>query len=129
LDIIKQILPEIRKLTIGFILCDIAAFVIYGLFVSFSAAFLWGLLIGTAAMIANFTIMGYVSFKATERNARSAKWRMRLSYILRLLFLGGLLFLCYLAPGIDFIGFFITPFFLLVIYAAEAVIKLIKKEG
>jgi amino acid transporter len=127
--IIKQLLPEIRKLTIGFLLCDITAFVIYGLIAGFTAAFLWGLLIGTAAMIINFTVMGYVSFRATERSARSAKRRMRLSYILRLIFLGGLLFLCYLAPGIDFIGFFITPFFLLVIYAGEAVIKLIKKEG
>jgi hypothetical protein len=127
--IIKQLLPEIRKLTLGFLICDAAAFLIYGLIFSFSAAFLWGLLIGTAAMLANFAIMGYVSFKATERTAKSAKWRMRISYILRLLCLGGLLFLCYLAPGIDFIGFFITPFFLLVVYAGEAIIKIIKKEG
>jgi hypothetical protein len=127
--IIKQLLPEIRKLTIGFLLCDTLAFVIYGLIAGFSTAFLWGLLIGTAAMLINFTVMGYVSFKATERSARSAKWRMRLSYMLRLLFLGGLLFLCYLAPGIDFIGFFISPFFLLLIYAGESIIKMIKKEG
>jgi hypothetical protein len=127
--IIKQLLPEIRKLTIGFLLCDTLAFVIYGLVNGFSTAFLWGLLIGTAAMLLNFTVMGYVSFKATERSARSAKRRMRLSYILRLFFLGGLLFLCYIAPGIDFIGFFISPFFLLVIYAGESIIKMIKKEG
>jgi hypothetical protein len=127
--IIKQLLPELRKLTLGFLICDAAAFLIYGLIFSFQAAFLWGLLIGTAAMLANFAVMGYVSFKATERGAVSAKRRMRLSYILRLLFLGGLLFLCYLAPGIDFIGFFITPFFLIIIYTGEAIIKLIKKEG
>jgi hypothetical protein len=127
--IIKQLLPEIRKLSLGFLLCDAAAFLIYGLIVSFETAFLWGLLIGTAAMLVNFAVMGYVSFKATERSAVSAKRRMRLSYILRLLFLGGLLFLCYLAPGINFIGFFITPFFLLVIYTAESIMKMIKKEG
>jgi hypothetical protein len=127
--IIKQILPEMKKLALGFIICDGLAFLIYGLIASFETAFLWGLLIGTAAMLINFTVMGYVSFKATERSARSAKWRMRISYILRLVFLGGLLFLCYIAPGINFIGFFITPFFLLIIYTAESVIKLIKKEG
>jgi hypothetical protein len=127
--IIKHLLPELRKIIIGFLICDAAAFLIYGLAVSFETSFLWGLLIGTAAMILNFGVMGFVSFKATQRGVRSAKWMMRISYILRLLFLGGLLFLCYVLPGINFIGFFISPFFLLLIYAGEAIVKIIRKEG
>jgi hypothetical protein len=125
----KHLLPELRKVIIGFLICDAAAFLIYGAAFRFEAAFLWGLLAGTAAMTANFAVMGYVSFKATERSARSAKWLMRISYIVRLLVLGGLLFLCYIAPGINFIGFFISPFFLLLIYAGEALLKIINKEG
>ncbi|MDR0991568.1 MAG: ATP synthase subunit I [Ruminococcus sp.] len=127
--IIKHLLPELRRIIIGFLICDTAAFLIYGLVVRFDTAFLWGLLIGTAAMTANFAVMGYVSFKATERGAKSAKRIMWLSYALRLIFLGGVLYLCYLVPGIDFIGFFISPFFLILIYTGEAVIKLIKREG
>jgi hypothetical protein len=126
--IIKQLLPELRTYAIGFLICDALAFVIYGLVASFSTAFLFGLLIGTAAMLLNFFVMGYVSFKATERSAASAKRRMRLSYALRLLSLGGLLYVCYILPGVDFIGFFITPIFPVLIYTAESVIKLIKKE-
>jgi hypothetical protein len=129
LIIIKQLIPELRKVLIGFLICDAAAFLIYGLVVRFEAAFLWGLLIGTAAMTVNILIMGYVSFKATERGVRSAKWMMRISYMLRLLFLGGVLFLCYLSPGINFIGFFISPLFLLIIYAGEGILGLFKKEG
>jgi hypothetical protein len=124
-DFVKK---ELASIAPGVLICGAAAFLLSGLLWKWDLAFGLGLIFGIISVLSNFAVMGYISYRATMRSAGSAKLIMRISYFVRIILLGGCLYLCFVLPWLNPIAFFITPFFINIVYTAQSIIHTIKER-
>jgi hypothetical protein len=123
-------MPEFVKTEFRFIaprvcICGAAAFLISGIVWKWDLSFALGLIFGIICVLANFLVMGIVSYKATMRGARGAKTAkavMSISYVIRVVALGLCLYLCYIIPWLNPIAFFVTPIFVNIVYLIDSII-------
>jgi hypothetical protein len=124
-DFVKS---ELFYLTPRLFLCGTLAFVISGLVWKWDLSFALGLVFGIICVLANFVIIGIVSYRASMRGAKSAVLIMRISYFVRIIALGGCLYICYIIPWLNPIAFFVTPFFINVTYFSKSILDTIKER-
>jgi hypothetical protein len=124
-DFVKK---ELIHLTPRVFICGAVTFAVSGLVWKWDLPFLFGLLFGILCILLNFSVMGYISYRATMRSAGSAKLIIRISYFVRIILLGGCLYICFIIPWLNPIAFFITPFFINIVYTAESILHTLKER-
>jgi hypothetical protein len=120
-------MPDFVKTELKFfapriLICGAAAFLISGLVWRWDLSFALGLIFGIICVLINFLIMGIITYKATMRGATAAKTIMRISYAVRIIALGGCLYLCYVISWLNPIAFFVTPIFVNIVYLVDSII-------
>jgi hypothetical protein len=110
------------------LVCGILTFTVSGLVWKWNLPFALGIIFGIICILLNFAVMGYISYRATFRSASSAKIIMRISYFIRIIALGACLYLCSVIPWLNPIAFFITPFFINIVYISQSIIETIKER-
>jgi hypothetical protein len=126
-------MPEFVKKEFSFIaprviVCGAFAFLLSGLLWKWDLPFALGLVFGIIIILLNFAVMGYVSHRALMRGPGAAKVIMRISYFVRIIALGGCLYICFAVPWLNPIAFFITPFFINIVYTFHSIIEKIKER-
>ncbi|MBQ5333247.1 MAG: ATP synthase subunit I [Oscillospiraceae bacterium] len=113
------------KILLADLLLFIAALPFYGLTVSVPA----GLLLGTAASLANFILIGYSAERAVEKgSAKAAKRYMFSFYLIRLAIMGAAIYAGFVCEFPDPVCVFIPLLYPKLFYSGSAVISEIKNK-
>ena len=96
MDSRKIVWKETAIMAVGLLLCGAAMVAVFALLGYFQMNVLWGALAGSLVMIANFFLMAVVVTLATDRanngQVKQAQKMVQLSSLVRLLLMGGALF-------------------------------------
>lgn len=126
----KMITDELKFIALPVIVLDAAVMLAAAPFFGFTLAGVYGLLLGNAAMLANFILLGYSSERAVEKTAVSAKRYMLLFYLIRFGIMGAAMALAFHSDRIN--GFYtvIPLLYPKMIYTLSAVFpSIFRKKG
>lgn len=98
MDSRKIVLHETLVITVGILICTAVMIGIYAILGFLDRSVVFGALVGTVLSLANFFIMAMVASmaadKAQEQDAAAGKKMVQSSYMIRMLAIFGILFLC-----------------------------------
>lgn len=126
----KMITDELKFIALPVIVLDAAVMLAAAPFFGFTLSGAYGLLLGNAAMLANFILLGYSSERAVEKTAVSAKRYMLLFYLIRFGIMGAAMALAFHSDRIN--GFYtvIPLLYPKMIYTLSAVFpSIFRKKG
>ena len=126
----KMITDELKFIALPVIVLDAAVMLATAPFFGFTLSGAYGLLLGNAAMLANFILLGYSSERAVEKTAVSAKRYMLLFYFIRFAIMGAAMALAFHSDRIN--GFYtvIPLLYPKMIYTLSAVFpSIFRKKG
>lgn len=126
----KMITDELKFIALPVIVLDAAVMLAAAPFFGFTLSGVYGLLLGNAAMLANFILLGYSSERAVEKTAVSAKRYMLLFYLIRFGIMGAAMALAFHSDRIN--GFYtvIPLLYPKMIYTLSAVFpSIFRKKG
>lgn len=125
-----MITDELKFIALPVIVLDAAVMLAAAPFFGFTLSGVYGLLLGNAAMLANFILLGYSSERAVEKTAVSAKRYMLLFYLIRFGIMGAAMALAFHSDRIN--GFYtvIPLLYPKMIYTLSAVFpSIFRKKG
>lgn len=105
------------------ILADLLIFIATLPFYGISAEIPLGLLLGTAAMLINFVLLGYSVGHCIEKNKKAAKRYMFSFYIIRFAIMGAALVLGFLSPLCNSVCTYIPLLYPKLFYTGSAIFK------
>lgn len=125
-----MITDELKFIALPVIILDAAVLLAAAPFFGFTLDGVFGLLLGNAAMLANFILLGFSSERAVEKTAVSAKRYMLLFYFIRFTIMGAAMALAFHSDRIN--GFYtvIPLLYPKMIYTLSAVFpSIFRKKG
>lgn len=125
-----MITDELNFIALPVIILDAAVLLAAAPFFGFTLDGVFGLLLGNAAMLANFILLGFSSERAVEKTAVSAKRYMLLFYFIRFAIMGAAMALAFHSDRIN--GFYtvIPLLYPKMIYTLSAVFpSIFRKKG
>ena len=126
----KMITDELKFIALPVIVLDAAVMLAAAPFFGFTLAGVYGLLLGNAAMLANFILLGYSSERAVEKTAVSAKRYMLLFYFIRFAIMGAAMALAFHSDRINGLYTVIPLLYPKMIYTLSAVFpSIFRKKG
>lgn len=125
-----MITDELNFIALPVVILDAAVLLAAAPFFGFTLDGIFGLLLGNAAMLANFILLGFSSERAVEKTAVSAKRYMLLFYFIRFAIMGAAMALAFHSDRIN--GFYtvIPLLYPKMIYTLSAVFpSIFRKKG
>lgn len=125
-----MITDELKFIALPVVILDAAVLLAAAPFFGFTLDGILGLLLGNAAMLANFILLGFSSERAVEKTAVSAKRYMLLFYFIRFAIMGAAMALAFHSDRIN--GFYtvIPLLYPKMIYTLSAVFpSIFRKKG
>ncbi|MBP0964491.1 MAG: ATP synthase subunit I [Oscillospiraceae bacterium] len=126
----KMITDELKFIALPVVVLDAVVLLAAAPFFGFTLDGVLGLLLGNAAMLANFILLGFSSERAVEKTAVSAKRYMLLFYLIRFAIMGAAMALAFHSDRIN--GFYtvIPLLYPKMIYTLSAVFpNIFRKKG
>lgn len=126
----KMITDELKFIALPVVILDAAVLLAAAPFFGLTLDGVFGLLLGNAAMLANFILLGFSSERAVEKTAVSAKRYMLLFYFIRFAIMGAAMALAFHSDRIN--GFYtvIPLLYPKMIYTLSAVFpSIFRKKG
>ena len=126
----KMITDELKFIALPVIVLDAVVLPAAAPFFGFTLDGVLGLLLGNAAMLANYILLGYSSERAVEKTAVSAKRYMLLFYFIRFAIMGAAMALAFHSDRINGLYTVIPLLYPKIIYTLSAVFpSIFRKKG
>ena len=125
-----MVTDELKFIALPVIILDAAVLLAAAPFFGLTLDGVFGLLLGNAAMLSNFILLGFSSERAVEKTAVSAKRYMLLFYFIRFAIMGAAMALAFPSDRIN--GFYtvIPLLYPMMIYTLSAVFpSIFRKKG
>ena len=126
----KMITDELKFIALPVIILDAVVLLAAAPFFGFTREGVLGLLLGNAAMLANFILLGFSSERAVEKTAVSAKRYMLLFYFIRVAIMGAAMALSFRSDRINGLYTIVPLLYPKIIYTLSAAFpSIFRKKG
>ncbi len=126
----KMITDELKFIALPAVVLDAVVLLAAAPFFGFTLAGVLGLLLGNAAMLANFILLGYSTERAVEKSAKSAQRYMLLFYVIRFVIMGAVLALAFYSDRINGLYTVVPLLYPKIIYTLSAAFpSIFRKKG
>lgn len=117
------VFPEIKRIAIGSIICNIVFLIASALFSLFSKELFLGSIIGTVYAIVNFMLIGVSVSDAMKKTPKQAQISMVISYFIRMAITALVIFIGLSSDYINPIGVIIPLFFPKAVLYARSIFR------